>query len=112
MTAFDLSELQVLPIPPAIGIGGLSDDYAATFVTPRINRDETGFLCLGCGGLLYMPGPIGFLMGASFEWDIAWGEGRCSRCGYPTRLYHKTQDGRTGTLPLQYHPDSLERSAS
>lgn len=39
-------------------------------------------ICVECGARL------GGLLG-SFSWGIAYGEGFCSRCGFPYRLYHR-----------------------
>jgi hypothetical protein len=47
-------------------------------------------------------------MGATFTWGLAHGEGHCSSCGYPTRMYHRRVEG-VSTFPLQYHPDEFAR---
>ena len=105
---FDLAELQALPIPRATpeDIECLPAEYLAAFVAPRLSKSEDSLMCIGCGGILYLPGPMGMLFGASFTWGIVNGEGYCDRCGYPTRMYHRLPEG-TGTFPLQYHPDDL-----
>jgi len=107
---FDLAELQALPIPRcslehAHG-EGVTEEMLSPFLPPRINKTNDGVLCVGCGETLWRPGIVGFLMGATFTWGVAHGEGRCSSCGYPTRMYHRRAEG-TATFPLQYHPDDL-----
>ena len=113
MSPFDLSEVQALPIPRCgpEDLAGLPEDYLALFVAPRLRRAGDGVTCIGCGGDLWVPGIVGFLCGATFTWGLANGEGHCSGCGYPTRMYHRPPEleGKTGTFPLQYHPDDLER---
>ena len=110
MTRFNLAELQALAIPrcSSANLKGLPDEYLTAFVAPRHTPERDGLTCVGCGATLYLPGIIGALMGATFTWGVANGEGHCSRCGYPTRMYHRLPEG-TGTFPLQYHPDELER---
>jgi len=110
MKRFDLAELQALPIPrcSAENLRGLPDPYLSVFAPPRLTRDHEGVTCLGCGADLYRPGVAGWIIGATFDWGLANGEGHCSRCGYPTRMYHRLPDG-SASFPLQYHPDELER---
>lgn len=47
----------------------------------------------------------------TFEWALAYGEGRCGRCGYPARAIHRVDLGDAGELELprilQYHPSTL-----
>jgi len=107
---FDLPELHALPIPRCAPehLGGLPTEYLATFTPPRLNRDQTSLICLGCGEVLFCgDGVLSLFRGATFTWGLAHGEGHCDHCGYPTRMYHRV-DGKTGTFPLQYHPDELE----
>jgi hypothetical protein len=109
MSELDLGELQALPIPHAsakeITFTGVtpeeSADYVSHFLPPRATR-RGEVMCAGCGDAL-----TGLLFG-TFEWGIANGEGRCSTCGYPTRMYHRL-GGHCVALPLQYHPDELEQ---
>jgi len=109
MEPFDLDELRALPIPRCRpeDLSGLPEEYLAHFVAPRLNREESALNCVGCGAELYREGIAGFLLGATFTWGIANGEGHCSACGYPTRMYHRLEQG-SGAFPLQYHPDDLE----
>jgi hypothetical protein len=106
---FDLTELLSLPIPRCTieNIAGAPAEYVTQFVAPRVTGDG-GLSCLGCGTDLYKPGLIGVFGGSSFEWGIANGEGHCSRCGYPTRMYHRLAEG-TVSFPLQYHPDEMQK---
>ena len=106
---FDLAELQAMPIPRCAqdDVGGLPEVYLARFVPPRLNRAEDGLTCVGCGEVLFRtPEVMSFLLGATFQWGLANGEGHCDHCGYPTRMYHRV-DGKMSTFPLQYHPDEL-----
>jgi hypothetical protein len=47
----------------------------------------------------------------TFRWGLAHGEGFCSVCNYPTRLYHFVKDdtGEESRIvrPLQYHPSGF-----
>ena len=116
MNPFDLSELKALPIPRCrpedqgarfLALARLPEYYLAAFVAPRLSESELALNCLGCGEDLYRAGIAGFLLGAAtFTWGLANGEGYCSGCGYPTRMYHRLPEG-TATFPLQYHPDDL-----
>lgn len=89
------------------------DKYLAVFAKP-IERGGSpeGFVlgkhaCLKCGSAL--DGMLG-----SFQWGLAHGEGTCSKCGWPARMYHWIKD-REGkelftsriSLILQYHPDQI-----
>jgi len=108
---FDLIELQALPIPRCSveDMAGAPAEYVAQFVAPRVTRDG-GLSCLGCGTDLYKPGFMGIFGGSSFEWGIVNGEGYCSSCMYPTRMYHRLPQG-TVSFPLQYHPNDLRKRA-
>lgn len=58
--------------------------------------------CIKCGDSLG-----GFL--GMWEWGLAYGEGRCSNCGYPGRACHDIKDWATmNNIILQYHPKNLE----
>ena len=110
---FDLPELQALPLPRAtpenFTFNGVPPKEGATYVgaflPPRVVKGS--ITCVGCGGNLYEPGVFGAII-STFEWGLANGEGHCSRCGYPTRMYHRFEGRGTATFPLQYHPDELE----
>lgn len=91
------------------------DNYLRSFAKPIREGDGTSWLfsdakCISCGVSL------GGMLG-SFVWGIAHGEGNCSRCGWPTRYYHRIVD-RNGKpifepaivqILLQYHPDDVRR---
>jgi len=71
------------------------NDYLEKFLPPSSE-------CYMCGD------PLRGLLG-SFEMGIAHGEGQCSSCGYPGRIYHKVDGlGTFGNYVLQYHPNVLE----
>jgi hypothetical protein len=89
-------------------------DYLKPFAKP-ITRDGasegSGFaigntLCLKCGSGL--DGMLG-----AFQWGLCHGEGVCSKCGWPARLYHylKLPDGTEDriVMMLQYHPDGVTK---
>lgn len=70
--------------------------------------------CLGCGDILASADPAEALMRATFVYGLAYGEGSCSRCGYPARANHRPPSGEDGlrcNRVLQYHPDELEELA-
>ncbi len=52
----------------------------------------------------------------TFRWGLAHGEGVCSKCLWPTRLYHflKGDDGSEKRIVqlLQYHPSLVTRRKS
>ncbi len=111
---FDLEELQNLPLPRAG-----PEEIHLTNVTPEENADYVQrFLpvrvvaghvcCVGCGDNLFEPGPLGAIH-STFDWGLEYGKGHCTRCGYPTRMYHRVGKGGWFAFPLQYHPDELER---
>jgi hypothetical protein len=77
-------------------------DYFSKFLPPHEK-----FHCVGCDSVL-TGGLVGFLMGATFTWGIANGEGFCCECGYPARAYHRNV-GPVEFLDmvLQYHPSGL-----
>ena len=92
------------------------DSYFSIFIDPGEVRNEDGQqICVGCGTVLTPSSAIDQALGlASFEWAITHGEGRCSKCGYPSRAYHNISKLEEidieGTLNaiMQYHPDELE----
>lgn len=81
------------------------DEYLKDFLPPiRAPEGDTlegSILCAECHK------PLCGLCG-TFRYDICWGEGHCSSCGYPTRLHHiPIKDGKKVfdqpfTIPLQY----------
>jgi len=94
------------------GVVAYLAEYLKPFATPILREKEhsTEFLCLNCGSSLN-----GFLLG-TFQWGIVHGEGFCSKCHWPARLYHylKLPDGTEGRIVfmLQYHPDFVKRKKS
>lgn len=82
----------------------IADEYFRAFLVPGSSPRK----CICCGWDL-----VGLF--GSFTWGIAYGEGECSRCGYPARAIHKIEGiGVLSNYVMQYHPDDLdipERSA-
>lgn len=76
---------------------GFSLQYLSQFAKP--NEKAT---CLNCGAEnLY-----------SFRWGLAHGDGFCSKCTWPSRLYHFLNvDGVEHRIIclLQYHPSIVKR---
>ena len=98
--------------PDALPYIAAMNDYLAAFAKP-IQRDHgeenwlTGSrLCLKC--LRVLDGVLG-----TFQWGLASGEGKCSKCGWPCRAHHVPKlDGENifdGVLEqmLQYHPNHV-----
>ena len=79
------------------------DDYLAGFAKLEGGR------CLCCGDRLggsILERAMGTVGGV--EWGLAYGEGHCSRCGYPMRVHHRVEGlGRITNLILPYHPSTL-----
>jgi hypothetical protein len=102
---FDLDEMLALPIPRVsteIKFDGVPQVYFSIFLIPRGSK-QGQYMCAGCGAPL-----TGFL--GVFQWGIRHGEGFCSDCGYPTRMYHVLKDHKGEyqlAMPLQYHPDEI-----
>ena len=104
--------LEVTGQDAAIVIQAL-DEYLAAFAKPV--RSATGgeiigrHDCLNCSGRL-----DGFI--GTFQWGIVHGEGKCIKCGWPARAYHRPKlDGEEifdGPLQriLQYHPDFIKET--
>ena len=85
------------------------EPFAAIDV-PADNAKEFDSPCLGCG-----ESQVGLLRGR-FTWGIAHGEGHCSNCGWPARMYHDIRDSDGVRLMyfrllLQYHPDCVAQEA-
>lgn len=91
--------------------------YLHKFAARKLGDDGrplAGNPCICCGYDL-CGGMVGFLMGSKggFKWGLAHGEGYCSECGWPARLYHfvKDRDGKDlltfRHVVLQYHPDGI-----
>ena len=91
--------------------------YLEQFAKPiRHDEKKSNFLvgdleCLNCGRVLN--GALG-----TFQWGLCHGEGTCSNCGWPCRLYHSPKDDEgaifEGTLErmLQYHPNCVSKQES
>lgn len=85
-----------------------STEYLRQFVAPVKVDGKTA--CFHCGSV--MDGMMAALgMAAAYEWGLAHGEARCSKCGWPARGIHypKDADGKelwtARNLFLAYHPD-------
>jgi hypothetical protein len=105
----------------AAKIAAAFDKYFAPFAQPPGEKKEDGSYipkegqpCLNCGEML--TGLMAHLIGSGgFEWGIAHGEGRCSNCHWPARLYHFITDDAgekivtIRNILLQYHPDVVTR---
>jgi hypothetical protein len=87
------------------------DEYLSDFAKPILSTGGAAFVsgstkCLCCGESL--DGMLG-----TFVFGVAWGEGRCGRCGWPCRALHsiKDDDGDIFESPLQivlqYHPSRV-----
>ena len=62
--------------------------------------------CVKCGDLIFSGGIMDALM-SSFTWGIAHGEGFCTNCDWPIRMYHFVQlvddeDKRRFEFPLAH----------
>ena len=72
--------------------------------------------CINCGKPL-LGGVSSFWNGGGFKWGLVHGEGQCSECGWPARMYHFIKDAAGDDLVtlrnilLQYHPDFVEAPA-
>ncbi|HSX22864.1 MAG TPA: hypothetical protein VLE97_08845 [Gaiellaceae bacterium] len=79
------------------------DEYLSGFAKLEDGR------CLCCGDRLgghLLEKAMGLVGGV--EWDLAHGEGHCSRCGYPMRGHHRIEGlGQISNLFLPYHPSTL-----
>lgn len=78
------------------------ETYLEPFHKPVI--DDGSVLCLKCNERL----------NSTFRWGLAHGEGACSNCGWPTRLYHKFSLSDGAEQPrlvfcLQYKPSLVKR---
>lgn len=98
---------------PAETIAAL-DEYFAPFAAIPFegegeNRQVGKIECVKCG-TIQNPGLMGLIVGG-FEWGLAHGEGRCSKCGWPARAHHWVKDASGETFltlrgfVVQYHPD-------
>lgn len=83
------------------------DEYLSGFAKLEGGR------CLCCGDRLggsVLERAMGTVGGV--EWGLAYGEGHCSRCGYPMRVHHRVEGlGRINNLILPYHPSTLYGTA-
>lgn len=70
--------------------------------------------CIGCGERLVGKDMVeAYILGCTFTWGLAHGEGYCAECGYPARAIHFIKfDNEEGSLKfqrvLQYHPSELK----
>lgn len=83
------------------------DVYLSKFLNPASETNP----CICCGAP--QTGIMGLLMGIGFRWGIVHGEGACTGCGWPARVYHfiNAADGSLllqFDLLLQYHPAAVE----
>jgi len=85
------------------------NEYLSSFAMPGQRGEGNiilgGITCISCDTV--MDGACG-----SFEWGIAHGEGRCSHCGWPVRVYHFLKEEgplEQFSLLLPYHPDVVEQ---
>lgn len=68
--------------------------YLARFQEPRGYKCQCGEKLMGIFGC--------------FQWGLANGEGFCSACGWPIRMFHRLpQDRGLFTFPLLYHPEDV-----
>lgn len=77
-------------------------EYLTGFLAPVIG--ETAVSCPCCGAHVYGGGVIDALL-STFTWGLAHGDGFCSRCKWPIRMYHfvKLEAGeKRMTFPLAY----------
>jgi len=82
-------------------------DYLCKFAT----RGKEELKCLRCGS--QQEGVRVVLLGGGFTWGLAHGEGHCSKCGWPARMYHEIRNPEGElvagfTLLLQYHPTEVK----
>lgn len=65
--------------------------YLESFHEPtyKANNAQDGatITCPGCGSHLYGAGVVDALL-STFEWGICHGEGICTECSWPIRMYH------------------------
>lgn len=112
---FNLEELQQLPLPRATPEDFSFKEvprevcaaYVQRFLPPRHVPAPWGYgiACVGCGV---------DLLDGNFAWSLRHGEGYCTTCKYPARLYHyfkleNVEQEARGEYMLQYHPDELRR---
>lgn len=111
----NLEEMRALPECQLADVFTVGDDWQGDELESisaylRIfHAPVDGLTCRGCEH------PLGGMLG-TFTWGMVHGEGVCSKCGLPTRMYHRVKhDGEevlTFTLPLQYHASGLSTEAS
>ena len=67
------------------------DEYLRSFLEPQFRHDKddepNAIVCPSCKGHIYSGGIMDALM-SGFQWEIVHGEGFCSECGWPIRMYH------------------------
>jgi len=86
---------------------GELDKYLRTFAATPDNT------CPGCASHLgirdatdLLSAALGLSTSGTFEYGIVFGEGNCSKCGWPARANHKTDLCEWVNI-YPYHPDSL-----
>jgi hypothetical protein len=91
------------PLTPAEELA--MDAYFQQFVKPQAKS-----ACVNCGKtLVYDDALSNALMGGTFTWGIANGEGYCAECGYPGRAYHRDIGPiKFVNIILQPHPSLLD----
>jgi hypothetical protein len=62
-------------------------EYLNAFLAPVFDDEKTHVKCPCCGSRVYGGGILDALLG-TFEWGIVHGDGFCSRCKWPIRMYH------------------------
>jgi hypothetical protein len=96
MTRLSQDKLELLRAStPHCATDELPTDYAANFAEPLLEQK-----CLYCGESY------------TFTWGLTHGEGHCTECGWPARLYHfiKDESGNETRVVklLQVHPDAID----
>ena len=83
------------------------DAYFSRFVMPESGELETT-KCIGCGSVL-CGGIMSVLLGATFTYGLAHGEGFCNKCKWPARSHHYDVGPiKRFVAVLQYHPSGLK----
>lgn len=91
------------------------EQYFLTFAAPDLSASHEGLeskllgkqSCIKCRETL--DGYTG-----TFQWGMVYGEGRCSKCGWPAKAIHRIHDDKdcepiiSFERILQYHPDFVD----
>jgi hypothetical protein len=95
-----LSDPELLIDSTQEGVTFLTSEYLSQFAVPEIVNERQ--ICLRCRCQL------------GIRWGLAYGEGRCTSCSWPTRVYHFVKDDVGVEIRvvkmLQYHPSLVMRS--